>query len=220
MTQPPTTSPSCIGRRGSAALAVLLLGLFTSGCSFNLSSLSPGADKDEPKVTASTTPQTRSAATKADPQESKVQVARGISLAQAGQRDDALTAFNTAIDLDPASSQGFYQRGLLYQSGKKCEFAIADFTSASGLTPLQVEPLLGRAQCFLALGKAEEAAADLDEASSVAPGNAQIWIARGNIYEKLGNRDKAADSFARAVLLRPNDETARSGVTRNGGRAG
>jgi tetratricopeptide (TPR) repeat protein len=220
MNRAPTTPLFCKGKRGLAALAVLLTGLCTSGCSFNLASLTPGAEKDEPKSTASTTPQTRSPATRADPQESKAQVARGISLAQAGQRDDALMAFNTAIDLDPASSQGFYQRGLLYQSGKKCEFAIADFTSASGLTPLQVEPLLGRAQCFLALGKAEEAAADLDEASSVAPGNAQIWIARGNVYEKLGNRDKAADSFARAVLLRPNDDTARSGVTRNGGRAG
>jgi Tfp pilus assembly protein PilF len=80
--------------------------------------------------------------------------------------------------------------------------------------------LLGRAQCYLALGKNQEAAADLDEASSVAPGNAQIWITRGNIYEKLGNREKAADSFSRAVLLRPNDDAARDGMTRNSGRAG
>jgi tetratricopeptide (TPR) repeat protein len=220
MDRRPTTSPSCTGKRGTAALALLLTGLCTSGCSFNLASLSPGADKDEPKATASTPPQTRSFAAKSDPQESKVQAARGASLVQAGQSDEALAAFNSAINLDPASAQAFYQRGLLYQSGQKYEFAIADFTSANSLTPQQADPLLGRAQCYLALGKNQEAAADLDEASSVSPGNAQIWIARGNIYEKLGNREKAADSFGRAVLLRPSDDTARSGVARNGGRTG
>lgn len=220
MDRRPTISPSCIGKRGRIALALLLTGLCTSGCSFNLASLTPGADKDEPKATASTTPQTRSLSAKVDPQEARAQAARGANLAQAGQSTEALAAYNAAIDLDPSSAQAFYQRGLLYQSEKRYEYAIADFTSANGLTPQQADPLLGRAQCYLALGKNQEAAADLDEASSVAPGNAQIWIARGNIYEKLGNREKAADSFSRAVLLRPNDDTARSGVTRNGGRAG
>lgn len=220
MDRRPKTSPSCIGKRACIALALLLTGLCASGCSFNLASLGPGGDKDEPKATASTAPQTRSLSAKADPQESKIQAARGASLAQAGQSAEALVAYDAAINLDPASAQAFYQRGVLYQSDKRYEFAIADFTSANGLMPQQADPLLGRAQCYLALGKNQEAAADLDEASSVAPGNAQIWIARGNIYEKLGNREKAADSFGRAVLLRPNDDNARSGVTRNGGKTG
>jgi len=214
-----TTSPSCIGKHSMTALALLLTGLCASGCSFNLGSLGPG-DKDEPRATASAAPQIRSLSVKANPQESKVQAARGASLAQAGQSAEALAAYNTAIDLDPASAQAFYQRGLLYQSEKKYEFAIADFTSANGLTPQQADPLLGRAQCYLALGKTQEAASDLDEAASVAPGNAQIWMARGSAYEKLGNKEKAADSFGRAVLLRPDDDAARNGMTRNGGRAG
>jgi tetratricopeptide (TPR) repeat protein len=220
MDRRPTTSPSCIGKRGCIVLALLLTGLSTSGCSFNLASLTPGADKDEPKATASTAPQTRSLAAKSDPQEAKVQAARGASLAQAGQSEEALVAFNTAIDLDPYSAQAFYQRGQLYQTEKRYEYAIADFTSANGLTPQQADPLLSRAQCYLALGKNQEAAADLDEASSVAPGNVQVWMARGAAYEKLGNREKAADSFGRAVLLRPNDNAARNGVVRNGGKTG
>lgn len=215
-----TTSPSIIGKRAHLAFALLLTGLCASGCSFNLASLTPGGDKDEPKAPASAAPQTRSLSAKADPQESRVQAARGTSLAQAGHSIEALAAYNTAIDLDPSSAQAFYQRGLLYQSEQKYEFAIADFTSANGLTPQQADPLLGRAQCYLALGKNQEAASDLDEAASVAPGNAQIWMARGSAHEKLGNREKAADSFSRAVLLRPNDDAARNGMTRNGGRTG
>lgn len=218
MDRPLRTSPFCRGRRCLTAIALLTAALSCSGCSFNLSSLTPGSDKDEPAAAAS--PQTRSLSAKTDPQEAKTETARGTTLAQSGQTAEALAAFNTAIDLDPYSAQAFYQRGLLYQSDKKYEFAIADFTSANGLTPQQADPLLGRAQCYLALGKTQEAAADLDEASQVAPGNVQVWMARGAAYEKLGNREKAADSFSRAVLLRPNDQPARNGLVRNGGRAG
>jgi tetratricopeptide (TPR) repeat protein len=202
--------------RGLAVLALLAAGL-CGGCSFNLSSLTPD---DTPKSGAPTMAAPAADAGKTNPQESLVQVARAQVLAQAGNTDEALKAYNAAIELDPHSAQAFYQRGVLYQSDKQYQFAVADFTSANGLTPQQADPLLGRAQCYLALGKNQEAAADLDEASQVAPGNAQVWMTRGATYEKLGDRTKAADSFSRAVLLRPKDDAARNGVVRNGGRAG
>lgn len=215
----PGLSRSCTGNRTCVTLALLLTGLISSGCSFNLSSLTPGGDKDEPKATATVAPPTRSLGA-TDPQQARVQAARGTSLAQSGQNAEALAAFNAAIDLDPSAAQAFYQRGMLYLSDRKYEFALADFTSANGLAPQQPDPLLGRAQCYLALDKLQEATRDLDEASQVAPGNAQVWMARGAAYEKLGDRDKAADSFSRAVLLRPKDDAARSGLERNGGRSG
>lgn len=203
--------------RGFAVLALLAAGLCGGGCSFNLSSLTPD---DTPKPGAPTMAAPAADAGKTNPQESLVQAARAQVLAQAGNTGEALKAYNAAVELDPHSAQAFYQRGLLYQADKQYEFAIADFTSANGLTPQQADPLLGRAQCYLALGKNQEAAADLDEASQVAPGNVQVWMTRGATYEKLGDKTKAADSFGRAVLLRPKDDAARSGVARNGGRAG
>lgn len=198
-------------------LALLTIGLGASGCSFNLGSLTPD---DAPKPGAATMATPAAADGKVNPQDSLVQTARAQALAAAGKNDEALTAFNQAIDLDPHSSQAFYQRGLLYQSERRYEFAIADFTSANGLTPQQADPLLGRAQCYLATGKTQEAAADLDEASQVAPGNAQVWMTRGTTYEKLGDKTKAADSYSRAMLLRPKDDAARNGLARMGGRTG
>ena len=216
---PVRKSSSRFGARGLAAIALVAAGLCGSGCSFNLSSLTPGSDKDEPKTTA-LAPASPANSGKTNPQDAQIHAARAQALAQAGKPDDALMAFNQALDLDPHSAQTFYQRGQLYQSEKKYEFAIADFTSANGLTPQQADPLLGRAQCYLALGKNQEAAADLDEAAQVAPGNAQVWLTRGATYEKLGDRAKAADSYSRAVTLRPKDDAARSGLARMGGRAG
>jgi Tfp pilus assembly protein PilF len=98
--------------------------------------------------------------------------------------------------------------------------AIDDFTAANGLVPQEAEPLLARALSYLALDKAKEAAADLDEAAQANPQNGQIWITRGVAYERLGDRAKAAESYGRAVNLRPQDEAARSGFARVGGKPG
>jgi tetratricopeptide (TPR) repeat protein len=209
---------SRIGARSLVTLAQLSLAICGSGCSFNLSSLSPD-DAPKPGTPTMAAPAAVDSL-RTSPQDALVQVARAQALMQVGNSEEALKAYNTALELDPHNAQAFYLRGLLYQTEKQYEFAIADFTSANGLTPQQADPLLGRAQCYLALGKSQEAAADLDEASQVAPGNAQVWITRGATYEKLGDKSKAADSFSRAVLLRPKDDAARNGMVRNGGKAG
>lgn len=219
---PASASQFRIGARGRTILALLMCGLCSGGCSFNLGSLSPGGDKDETKTASvSTMPAPAPGSSgKINPQEAQIQAARAQALASVGKTAEALGAYNVALDFDPYNAQAFYQRGLLYLSDKQYEFAIADFTSANGLKPQQADPLLGRAQCYLAVGKNQEAAADLDEASQVAPGNAQVWLTRGSTYEKLGDKTKAADSYSRAVTLRPTDNAARSGLARMGGKAG
>ena len=205
-------------RRGLALVALLATGLCNAACSFDIGSLTPGSGKETPQPSAAAVVEASPAGT--NPREAQIHAARAQTLAQAGKTGEALAEFNVAVDLDPHNARAFYQRGLLYQSEKQHELAITDFTSANGLTPQQADPLLGRATSYLALGKAREAAMDLDEAVQASPQNGQLWIGCGAAYEKLGDRDKAADSYGRALLLRPKDETARSGLVRVGGRAG
>lgn len=206
-------------RRSLTLAAVLATGLCCAACSFDIGSLTPGSGKDAtPQTTQPVATETAAAGT--NPRESLIHAARAQTLAQAGKTAEALAEFNEALELDPHNAKTFYQRGLLYQAEKQHELAIADFTSANGLTPLQADPLLGRATSYLALGKAREALVDLDEALQAWPQNGQLWVARGTAYERLGDKDKAADSYSRALLLRPKDETARSGLARMGGRSG
>ena len=204
--------------RGLTRLAVLAMGLCAGACSFDLGSLTPGSGKETPSQAAPAAADAGVAGT--NPREAQIHAARAQTLAQAGKTEEALAEFNVALDLDPHNARAFQLRGQLYQNEKQHELAVADFTSANGLTPQQADPLLGRATSYLALGKAKEAAVDLDEAVQAWPQNGQLWIARGTAYEKLGDKDKAADSYSRALLLRPKDEAARSGLARVGGRAG
>jgi Tfp pilus assembly protein PilF len=203
--------------RRLVTLAAMLAGVGCAGCSFDLGSLTPGSGKDATQQAAPAAVEAGAAGT--NPRESQIHATRAQTLAQSGKTAEALAEFNEALDLDPHNAKAFYQRGLLYQAEKQHELAVADFTSANGLTPQQADPLLGRATSYLALGKAKEATVDLDEAVQAWPQNGQLWVTRGTAYERLGDKDKAADSYSRALLLRPKDETARNGLARMG-RAG
>ncbi|QPF92890.1 tetratricopeptide repeat protein [Bradyrhizobium commune] len=195
-------------------LALVLVAIALSGCSFDLGSLMPEKDKprEEPKPAVS-----ESAVSAGNVSEAQSHTTKAQALAKSGDTAAALEEFNRAVTLDPYNAQALYGRALVYQGNNEHDFAIADFGAASGLNPQKVEPLLGRAISYLAIGKVKEAAADLDEASEADPHNAQVWTTRGQAYEKLGDKTKAAASYARAVALRPRDEAARSGLARVGG---
>ena len=195
------------GRR--ASVPILLAAVALGGCSFDLGSFSSGSDKVEP---------TKPAAAGAAVAQAQVYATHAQVLAKSGKTEEALAAFNHAIELDPNNAQALYGRGLLYQGEKQHEQAIDDFTAANGLKPQQAEPLLGRAVSYLALDKSREAAADLDEAVQADPQNAQIWSTRGQAYERLGDKTKAAESYGRAINLRRRDEAARNGLARVSGK--
>ena len=207
---PNRSGPSLRGQRARSALATLLA-FALCGCSFDLGSLSSISEKSESPKPAPT-----SAATT----EAQAVTTRAQTLARSGKTEEALAAFNNAIEIDPNNADALYGRGLLYQGEKQHQLAVDDFTAANGLRPQQAEPLLGRAASYLALNKVREAGTDLDEAAQDDPQNAQIWTTRGLLYERLGDKAKAAESYARAINLRPKDEAARTGFARVAGRSG
>ena len=195
-------------------LALALMAIALSGCSFDMSSLMPEKEKprEEAKPVAA-----ESAVSAGNVSEAQSHTAKAQALAKSGDTAAALDEFNRAVALDPYNAQALYGRALVYQGNNEHDSAIADFGAASGLNPQKVEPLLGRAISYLAIGKVKEAAADLDEASEADPHNAQVWTARGQAYERLGDKTKAAASYTKAVSLRPRDDAARSGLARVGG---
>ncbi|UPK37050.1 tetratricopeptide repeat protein [Bradyrhizobium sp. 186] len=196
-------------------LALALVGIALSGCSFDLGSLMP--EKEKPQEAPRAAAADNSAISAGNVTEAQGHTAKAQALAKSGETAAALDEFNRAVALDPYNAQALYARALIYQNNNEHDFAIADFGAANGLNPQKVEPLLGRAISYLAVGKIKEAAADLDEASEADPHNAQVWTTRGQAYERLGDKAKAAASYTKAVSLRPRDDAARSGLARVGG---
>ncbi|MFT4119487.1 tetratricopeptide repeat protein [Bradyrhizobium sp.] len=195
-------------------VALALIGIALSGCSFDLGSLMP--EKDKPQE-APKTATAESVVSAGNVSEAQTHTAKAQTLAKSGDTAAALDEYSRAVALDPYNAQALYGRALIYQGNNEHDSAIADFGAASGLNPQKAEPLLGRAISYLAVGKVKEAAADLDEASQADPHNAQVWTTRGQAYERLGDKTKAAASYNKAVTLRPRDDAARSGLARVGG---
>jgi Tfp pilus assembly protein PilF len=125
---PHRSGPSVRGQRPLTALASLLA-LALCGCSFDLGSLSSIAEKsDSPKPAPAAIAVT----------EAQAVTARAQTLARSGKTEEALAAFNNAIEIDPNNADAFYGRGLLYQGEKQHQLAVDDFTAANGLRPQSV----------------------------------------------------------------------------------
>jgi Tfp pilus assembly protein PilF len=72
----------------------------------------------------------------------------------------------------------------------------------------------------MAMNDHKAAASDLDEAVTAEPKNLQAWTSRGLAYEKLGDKERAAGSYAQALNINRNYETAKTGFARVGGKTG
>ena len=79
---------------------------------------------------------------------------------------------------------------------------------------------MARGLSQLALGDPKAAASDLDSAVQIEPGSLTAWNSRGLAYERLGDKEKAAGSYAKALNLNRENDTAKKGFARVGGRAG
>src|ERR1700712_3639959 len=90
--------------RPRVAASVALIAIALCGCSINLGSLTPAAERrDEPAqltLTSSSNIASLSEAIKNNPNDPQAYNMRGSVLAQAGRTEEALADFNKAIGLD------------------------------------------------------------------------------------------------------------------------
>ena len=107
----PFSGASRFGLRASAPIALIAIAL--CGCSINLGSLSPSAEREEPaQLTSSSNIASLTEAIKNNPNDPQAYNMRGSVLAQAGKTEEALADFNKAVSLDPNYGQAFANRGL------------------------------------------------------------------------------------------------------------
>src|SRR3954468_6269395 len=156
--------------RTSALMALALMALGATGCSFNLSSLDPPSTAPEKQetpqatVTSSSNIGSLTEADKANPKDPQAYNMRGSVLAQAGKSEDALADFNKAISLDPNFGQAFANRGLIYRKTNRLDQAMADYERAVALDASYAPAYLGRGTVHKAMKEPSAALDDLNKA--------------------------------------------------------
>ena len=142
---------------------------------------------------------------------------RGVSNFSAGNSNEALNDFNTAISINPKMGAAFYQRGKIkWSSGKKDDGCI-DLGVAASLKDSLAKEMFDDNFCWkeavvaakeaaskLRLGEFQNAMDEIQKSIKLCPDSACYLAIRGRAYFGLGKYDNAMFDFDKAVSLNQN----------------
>ena len=128
---------------------------------------------------------------------------QGIALASAGRFDEALKAFDRALELRPDYPQALINRGNALEDLRRPDAALASYDRALSIMPGNAGFHINRGNAISALGDHRGALESYDRAIALDAASAGAFYCRGEALLELGHFDEAADSFGRALVLDP-----------------
>ncbi len=127
----------------------------------------------------------------------------GWALAEAGRPDDAVAAYDRALELDPSYIAGHFSRANTLRDRGDLAEALAGYECALGLQPAFVEAWINRGAVLERLRRADEAAASFAKAVALRPDMAEAHANLAKVLNDLKRSDEALASAERAVALAP-----------------
>jgi len=103
----------------------------------------------------------------AAPEDVNTLIANGIDLSEKGRFDQALAAFNRALQIKPQDPMLYNYRGKVYWAKGQNDKALADFTQALTMDPKNGRAYEYRALVYCSLEDFAKALADVDKAKSL-----------------------------------------------------
>jgi len=126
------------------------------------------------------------------------------SLRDAGQRPEALAAFQEAVDLDPTRADTHFHIGRVLLELRRPRRAADSFQAAISRQPNQVAAHLGLASAQRVQGHASEAEVHCERALAIAPESRQALILSGELRADRGQFEQAQELFERVRTSHPN----------------
>lgn len=130
---------------------------------------------------------------------------RGVVLGQLGLYDEAIDAYNQALQQGMVPTAAFWidcgdslARGL-----KRYKPALESYNQAIALEPDNYHALSGRGFCLAMLGRGAEALVSCDRAIGLQPDAEEVWNSRGLVLYKTKRHPEALKDFDRAVAVQP-----------------
>ncbi len=127
----------------------------------------------------------------------------GISNLKSGRIDEAVSAFNNAIEINAGNFVAYYSRGIAYYKQGKIDKAISDYNKSIEIFPGFTAAYQNRAYTYLSMGDYEKAVSDYNRAIEIEPGDPDLYNMRGMAYCKQGQIEKAISDYSRAIEINP-----------------
>lgn len=143
-----------------------------------------------------------------DPRDVKAEDNLGLSYAALERREDAMSAYRTAIDWQSHSivkdAGPFIDRGTLLLEENHAREAILDLSEAVALSPQEFRAHAELGKAYSKINELGKAQLELEKAIALEPQDAALHYVLGQIYRREGLLDKAKAEFARTAELNSN----------------
>jgi tetratricopeptide (TPR) repeat protein len=133
---------------------------------------------------------------------------KGIALYDQGKYDEAIQAFDEAIEINPQNANAWSTKGAALCQQDKNDEAIQAFDEAIEINPQNADTWNNKGTALASLGKYDEAIQAFDEAIELDPKYAYAWYGKGNALVNLGKYDEAIKAYDKAIEINPRDARA------------
>jgi len=124
-------------------------------------------------------------------------VNQGLTLYNQEKYDEAIQAYDKAIELDPNYAAPWNNKGIALGILGKYDEALVCFDEAIRLDPKYAEAWYNKGVVLEVQGKYDEALVCFDEAVQLKPDYAMAYDRKGNILQDLGRTEEANAAFAK-----------------------
>jgi tetratricopeptide (TPR) repeat protein len=127
---------------------------------------------------------------------------RGIAFGNAGQFDQAIKDYDSAIEQDASYYKAYLNRGSAYEKTGRFEKAMSDFDSAIKIYPRLAEAYNNKGVLLYKRGSIHEAIQQFSKALDTDPENVLAYYNRGQVLQSASQEDALKD-FNRALAINP-----------------
>ena len=129
--------------------------------------------------------------------------ARGVELIGESKLEEALEAFENAIELDPELAQAHFNKGLVLSDLSRLDDAIASYATAVQLDPAYAEAHFRLGQAWYGKGQVQECIEALQRAVEIEPSHAPAHLSLGQILFTEGRARESVAALQNAVQADP-----------------
>lgn len=127
----------------------------------------------------------------------------GKYFAEQKQYENAISGFNSALELDPNNAMVYELRGDAYENLNQISRALADYDESIRLDSKNPYSYLGRGNIYYGLKDFDRALADYNNILRIEPDNLGGYIGRANVYKALKRYEHAITDYDEAIRLYP-----------------